>query len=235
MMALIDLQGVSKAFGFVPALRSVDLAIERGESVAVLGPNGGGKSTLLRLLAGLSKPTVGTLMIGGWQMPREAAAVRAQIGMVAHRPLLYENLSAAENLQFFGRLYGLDRAQQKARADALLAQVGLARRAADPVRTFSRGMQQRLSIARALLHEPDVLLFDEPHTGLDPSAAALLDDIILQQRAQGRTIVLATHELERASALVSRVLILARGKVVHDAPWTGDGLSLPMLYAEKTL
>jgi heme ABC exporter ATP-binding subunit CcmA len=233
--ALIQTHELVKAFGLLPVLRKLNLGIERGESVALLGPNGSGKSTLLRLLCGLSKPTSGSISVGGWELPREAAAVRAQIGMVSHKPLLYENLNARENLRFFARLYNLPVAQREQRIDLLLERVGLARRAGDLIRTYSRGMQQRLSIARALLHEPEVLLFDEPYTGLDQAASAMLDDIAQESRANGRTLIMATHELDRAVRLASRVVILSRGVVAFDAPTTGmDTAALAAKYAEVT-
>jgi ABC-type multidrug transport system ATPase subunit len=173
--------------------------------------------------------------VGGWALPGEAAAVRAQIGVVAHKPLLYDTLTAAENLRFFSRLYGLPAGDADARIRALLAEVGLAKRADDLVRTFSRGMLQRLSIARALLHQPDVLLFDEPHTGLDQAASAMLDAVIVRAREQGRTLVIATHEMERAAQLATRAVILMRGRVAHDGPLHGmDGAALSALYAGVT-
>ena len=129
-MALIETEDLTKSFGYMPVIKRLTLGIERGEAVALLGANGSGKSTLLRMLSSLSKPTSGSIRIGGWELPREAAAVRAQIGMVAHKPLLYDNLTAVENLQFFGRLYNLDPAKSKQRGGLLLEQVGLARRAA---------------------------------------------------------------------------------------------------------
>jgi heme exporter protein A len=234
-MALIETEGLTKTFGLLPALQRLDLQIERGECVALLGPNGGGKSTLLRLLCGLSKPSAGIIRVGGWALPGEAAAVRAQIGVVAHKPLLYDTLTAAENLRFFSRLYGLPAGDADARIRALLAEVGLAKRADDLVRTFSRGMLQRLSIARALLHQPDVLLFDEPHTGLDQAASAMLDAVIVRAREQGRTLVIATHEMERAAQLATRAVILMRGRVAHDGPLHGmDGAALSALYAGVT-
>lgn len=232
---LIETRKLVKAFGLLPALRQLDLTIQRGEFVALLGPNGSGKSTLLRLLAGLSKPTSGAITIGGWSLPDEAAAVRAQIGMVSHKVLLYENLSAHENLAFFARLYNLPAAGLETRIAGLLQQVGLSRRAHDLVRTFSRGMQQRLSIARALLHDPDILLLDEPHTGLDQDASNVLDELLRRAHADGRTILMSTHELGRAAALAGRVVILSRGVIGHDAPTAGlDGLKLAALYTEVT-
>jgi len=231
--ALIETRGLSKVYGLLPVLRRLDLSIERGEFVALLGPNGSGKSTLLRLLSGLSKPTAGTITVGGWEIPREAAAVRAQIGMVSHKPLLYENLNAQENLRFFARLYNLNAAERDRRIDALLDRVGLARRRYDLVRTYSRGMLQRLSIARALLHDPAVLLFDEPYTGLDQDAAAMLDAVAAEARADGRTVIMTTHELDRAARLATRVLILARGAIGFDAPAAGiDTLTLIRCYGE---
>lgn len=216
--ALIEIRGLVKAYDLLVVLRKLDLDIQRGEFVALLGPNGSGKSTLLRLLAGLTRPTAGTIRIGGWELPGEAAAVRAQIGTVSHKSLLYENLTARENLRFFGRLYNLSAAAADERIDTLLRQVGLYKRGDSLVRTFSRGMQQRLSIARALLHDPEVLLFDEPYTGLDPDAAQTLDHVLLQAHEGQRTIIMTTHELERAARLTSRVLILQRGAVGYDAP-----------------
>jgi heme exporter protein A len=214
--ALIETRSLIKAYDVLVVLRKLDLRIARGEFVALLGPNGSGKSTLLRLLAGLTRPTAGQVLIGGWELPGEAEAVRAQIGMVSHKTLIYENLTARENLRFFARLYNLP--VDEARLDTLLQQVGLHRRGDSLVRTFSRGMQQRLSIARALLHIPDVLLFDEPYTGLDQEASSTLDRLLQQAHADGHTIVMTTHELERAARLASRVLILSRGVVAYDAP-----------------
>jgi heme exporter protein A len=232
---LIEIRGLVKAYAILPVLRKLDLDIERGEFLSLLGPNGSGKSTLLRLLAGLSRPTVGTIRIGGWEVPGEAAAVRAQIGMVSHKPLLYENLSARENLRFFARLYNLSYAEADTRIAHLLERVGLAKRADDLARTFSRGMQQRLSIARALLHDPAVLLFDEPYTGLDQDASSILDDLLITARADGRTIIMSTHQLDRAALLASRVVILSRGIIGHDSPTTGlDSLALASLYTRVT-
>ena len=230
--ALIQVRGLVKTYGLLPVLRGLELDIARGESVSLLGSNGSGKSTFLRLVSALSKPTSGRITVGGWELPREAAAVRAQIGMVAHKPLLYENLTAQENLHFFARLYHVPNLE--ARTSELLDRVGLAKRANDLVRTFSRGMLQRMAIARALIHEPEVLLFDEPHTGLDQDAAAMLDAVVLEQRANGRTVVMATHELERAARLSSRIIILARGAISADTPSDGmTGAELAALYAAK--
>ncbi len=214
--AIIEVERLSKIYGVLPALQGVNFSVARGEFVALLGANGSGKSTLLRLLSGLSKPSAGTVLIGGWELPREAMAIRTQIGLVAHRPLLYENLTARENLAFFGRMYGMQKTECEARGKTLLRQVGLARRVDTLVRTFSRGMKQRLSIARALLHEPDVLLLDEPYSGLDRSVAESLDDLLAAAQQEGRTIILSTHQLERLPPTAGRALILSRGQVAYD-------------------
>lgn len=196
-----------------PVLRKLDLTIERGQFVVLLGPNGSGKSTLLRILAGLSKPTAGMVKIGGWELPKEAFAMRRQLGVVSHLPLLYDTLTAEENLNFFAELYDIGAAERKIRIQAVLNQVGLKYRAGDQVRTFSRGMLQRLTIARAIIHNPAVLLFDEPYTGLDQQASAILDDLLIDQAATGRTIVMTTHDIQRGHRLASHVAILSRGKI----------------------
>lgn len=223
--AIIEVEMLSKAFGLLPVLQSLDFSVERGECVLLIGANGSGKSTLLRLLSGLCKPTAGTIRMGGWELPREAMAVRAQIGLVAHRPLLYENLSAGENLDFFGKLYGIEAEEREQRSRELLQQVGLDRRANSLVRTFSRGMKQRLSIARALLHQPAILLLDEPYSGLDQAACELLDALLAQAKRAGRTIILSTHQLARAPETAERALALAGGKIAYDGPSDRDSIS----------
>lgn len=233
--AIIVVQSLIKTYGLLPVLRKLDLSVQRGEFVALLGPNGSGKSTLLRLLSGLSRPNGGQITVGGWSLPNEAAAVRAQIGMVSHKSLLYESLTAYENLAFFGRLYNIGKVELDKRISDLLEEVGLAKRRNDVVRTFSRGMQQRLSIARALLPEPHVLLFDEPYTGLDQDAAGTLDELLNTARREEHTIVMATHQLERAGRLADRVVILSRGKVAYDRSTTSlDTFQLAADYTQVT-
>lgn len=223
--AIIEVAKLSKVFGLLPALQEVDFTVKRGEFVLLLGANGSGKSTLLRLLCGLSKPSAGAIRIGGWELPREAMAVRSQIGLVAHRPLLYENLTARENLDFYGKLYGIETMERQKRVSDMLQQVGLLRRADSLVRTFSRGMQQRLSIVRALLHQPDLLLLDEPYSGLDQAASEILDGLLTSARQAGRTIILSTHLLERAPHTAERALILSRGRIGFDGGICGRELS----------
>lgn len=232
---LIEIQGLVKAYDVLPVLRKLDLSIGRGEFVALLGPNGSGKSTLLRLVSGLSRPTAGLIRVGGWELPKEAAAVRAQIGLVSHKSLLYDNLSAYENLAFFARLYNLPADRKDMRITDMLAQVGLSKRARDVVRTFSRGMSQRLSIARALLHDPAILLLDEPYTGLDQDASSVLDDLLRRAHGEGRTILMTSHDLSRAATISTRVVILSRGMIGYDAPAAPiDPLQLAAIYADIT-
>jgi len=212
---VIETRSLKKSFGLRPVLRGVDLAVAPGECLALMGPNGAGKTTLLRILATLSKPTAGLVRVAGLPLPAAAGEVRRRLGVVAHHPLLYSDLTAEENLDFYARMYGLR--EYGARVTAVLQQVGLAARRHDLVRTFSRGMQQRLAIGRALLHEPDVMMFDEPYTGLDPQAASMLDQVLGDARRAGRTVLLTTHDLARALALADRVAILARGTIVFSA------------------
>lgn len=216
---MIEIKALTKNFGLKPVLRGVNLSIAAGEFVALLGPNGAGKSTLLRIVASLARPSHGLLQVAGYQLPGQADQVRNAIGVVAHQTLLYGDLSAEENLRFYGSLYAIP--NLAARVAEVLELVGLAKRRADLVRTFSRGMSQRLAIGRAILHAPRVLLFDEPHTGLDKNASATLDTLLREVTGQGCTVLMISHDLPHALHLASRVAILARGKIVYDTPTTG--------------
>jgi heme ABC exporter ATP-binding subunit CcmA len=233
---VIEAEKLSKTFGLLPVLRKLDLAIFRGQFIALMGPNGSGKSTLIRLLTGRSRATAGRIRIGGWELPEEAVRIRSQIGLVSHKSLMYESLTAYENLRFYAELYGIPSEERETRIMAMLQQVGLERRVNDQLRTFSRGMQQRLTIARALLHQPHILLMDEPYTGLDQSAAAILDELLLNARDAGHTIVMATHQLDRAVQLSDRIVILSKGKVGFDAlsDDVGDAVKMASIYAETT-
>lgn len=192
-------------------LRGVDLHVQQGEFVTLVGANGAGKSTLLRIVATLAKPTDGVVKVGGWPLPERAEMVRPHIGLVSHQSLVYGDLSAENNLTFFAKLYNLDDISN--RVTAALDRVGLKLRRRDPVRTFSRGMLQRLTIARATLHQPDILLLDEPYTGLDQAASTLLDSLLQRERDEGRTILMITHDLLRGYRLCNRLAILSRGKI----------------------
>jgi heme exporter protein A len=192
-------------------LRGVDFEVQPGEFVALLGPNGAGKTTFLRILASLSRPSLGDVNVAGFRLPNEAAAVRSRLGVVSHLPLLYGDLSAEENLRFYGRMYGIPGLEE--RITDVLEMVGLEHRRRDLVRTFSRGMQQRLAIGRAVLHDPDVMLFDEPYTGLDQDASSMLDEVLKTVAARGRTVVMTSHDLARAEDLATRFDILSRGVI----------------------
>ena len=212
---MIVVNKLVKRFGLKTILRGVDFQVQPGEFVALLGPNGAGKTTFLRILATLSRPSLGEVNIAGYKLPNQAAQVRARLGVVSHLPLLYSDLSAEENLRFYARLYGI--MHYESRITEVLELVGLETRRRDLVRTFSRGMQQRLAIGRAILHDPEVMLFDEPYTGLDQDAAAVLDDILQTVAGQGRTVVITSHDLSRVENLATRFDILSRGLIAASA------------------
>jgi heme exporter protein A len=208
---MISVSKLIKRFGHKTVLRNLSFEAQTGEFVALLGPNGAGKTTFLRILSSLSRPTLGSVTVAGYALPGQAAAVRRRLGVVSHLPLLYGDLTAEENLIFYGRMYGVP--DLPGRIDAVLETVGLSARRRDLVRTFSRGMQQRLAIGRAILHDPEVLLLDEPHTGLDQDACEMLDAVLTQVSLQGRTVVMTSHDLSRAADLANRFDVLTRGAI----------------------
>jgi heme exporter protein A len=203
-----------KSFGPRSALAGVDLSVQEGEFLTLVGPNGAGKTTLLRVLATLTRPTSGTVRIAGLDPARAGDRARRRIGFLSHRTLLYDDLTAAQNLRFYARMYDLQGDTERIRY--LTERVGLTARRHDLVRTFSRGMQQRLAVARAVLHQPQVLLLDEPYTGLDPNAAQVLSDLLAELAGEGCIVLLTTHNLERGLAVGRRVAVLARGRLVYD-------------------
>jgi heme exporter protein A len=212
---LITVKKLVKRFGLKAVLRGLDFDVQPGEFVALLGPNGAGKTTFLRVLASLSRPSLGEVQVAGYRLPHEAAQVRARLGVVSHLPLLYGDLTAEENLRFYARMYNIEDAES--RITEVLEMVGLENRRRDLFRTYSRGMQQRLAIGRAVLHDPDVMLFDEPYTGLDQDASSMLDDVLKTVAAQGRTVVMTSHDLARAEELATRFDVLSRGVIVASA------------------
>jgi heme exporter protein A len=212
---MITVQRLVKRFGLKLVLRNLDFQVAAGEFVALLGPNGAGKTTFLRILSSLSRPTLGQVMVAGYLLPHQSAAVRRKLGVVSHMPLLYGDLTAEENLRFYGRMYNVP--DIKTRIEQVLEIVGLTNRQRDLVRTFSRGMQQRLAIGRAVLHDPEVLLLDEPHTGLDQDACNMLDAVLRQDAFRKRTVVMTSHDLSRAADLASRFDILTRGSIQASA------------------
>lgn len=209
---MIKVRNLIKRYGPKTVLKDLNFDVKQGEFVALLGPNGAGKTTLLRVLSSLSRPARGEVQIAGFQLPGQASQVRDRLGVLSHQPLLYGDLTAEENLWFFGRMYDIDHLQD--RSSQVLELVGLSKRRKDLVRTFSRGMQQRLAIGRAVLHQPQVMLFDEPHTGLDQDACAMLDAIMREIASQGRTVVMTSHDLSRAADLATRFDVISRGKIV---------------------
>jgi heme ABC exporter ATP-binding subunit CcmA len=210
-MNALEIVDVWKYYGDFPALQKVALNIEPGSTMALLGRNGAGKTTLLRIVAGLSRPSRGSIKIHGAEAREERT--RRRIGILGHGIALYDELSAVENLRLFGRLYGLP--DPRKRADEMLELVGLSRVRDGLAREFSRGMRQRLAVGRAFLHDPEVLLLDEPFTALDDRAIAVLQSMIQGMRDRGRTIVMSTHQLREALELASHVALLQRGQIVH--------------------
>ena len=207
--AALQIDGVSKYYGDFPALRNIKLNIEPGSTVALLGRNGAGKTTLLRIVAGLSKASEGSVRIAGADVRQEAT--RRRIGVLGHGISLYDELSATENLVLFAKLYGL--AEPEKQALAWLEKTGLGRVRDGLVREFSRGMRQRLAVARAFIHEPEVLLLDEPFTALDDRAIAVLQSLLGDAHALGRTIVMSTHQLKEALELATDVALIQRGQL----------------------
>lgn len=224
---------LEKVFGYRQALRAISLDIGAGEIVALVGPNGAGKSTLLRILATLMRPTRGRAAINGIEVPEGAMEARAVIGYVGHQTLMYDDLTVAENLRFYARLYSLK--QIDARILEVASQLGIDKRLDDVTRTLSRGLQQRASLARALLHRPSVYLYDEPQTGLDQDSASLLDTIFSQAKAAGATVLFSTHDFPRGLATADRAIILRNGRLVYNGRrdvWR-DAAGFAEIYAEQ--
>ncbi len=228
--AAIAARGLAKRFGHAVALADLDLDVPAGGSLAVLGPNGAGKSTLLRLMAGLARPTAGSLAIGGTRADRRQA--RARVGSLGHATLLYPALTAHENLLFAARLHRVRDAA--ARCAGLLAEEGLAAVADLPVAGLSLGMAQRVAIARGLVHDPSVVLLDEPFTGLDRRAAERLTQRIEALRRRGCTVVLVTHDVARAARLADAAVVLARGRIAHRISDVPDPAALERAYLAAT-
>ena len=212
----LDSKDIEKKFGYAYAIRNISLQVRRGEFVALFGSNGAGKTTFLKVTAGLMRPTKGSLSIEGFDVAKNAEETRRRIGFLSHNTFVYRDLSPLENLKFFCRLYGVSDSEE--RLLDLLKRVDLAQRANEPVRAFSRGLQQRVGIARALLHDPSLILLDEPYTGLDAKAAQTLNDILDEAARSGKTIILTTHDIQQGLRAATRAVILDRGKVVHDGP-----------------
>ena len=213
---MIRIEHITKSFGYFRALKDVHCEINEGEFVSLLGANGAGKTTLIRILATLAKPSEGDVWIGDVSLKKHPMKIRSRIGVVSHFTYLYNDLSALENLRFFARMYLI--ADARPRIEALLTDVGLAPRQHDLVRTFSRGMQQRLALAKALLHRPNILLLDEPFTGLDINAAGLLKELLQRLVREEVTVLLTSHDIDFALDYSQRILLLKNGELTIDIP-----------------
>lgn len=214
MTAVIETFDLQRTFGANRAVDGISFSVAPGEVFGLLGPNGAGKTTTVRLLNGLLPPSGGQARVFGLDPAAQGEQVRRKTGVLTETPALYERLSARENLAFFGTLAGLPQPDLSCRVDEMLSFFGLSGRAADKVETYSKGMKQRLALARALIHEPPLLFLDEPTSGLDPEAAQQVNDLIASLAHQGQTIVLATHNLTDAQRLCDRVAILNRGRIL---------------------
>jgi len=213
---VVEARGLVREYGAVVAVRDVDLSLMAGDFLVIFGPNGAGKSSLLGMLGGALRPTQGTVSIRGVPLDFSQGAWRERVGVLSHRGFLYAHLTAEENLRFYGRLFGLS--DLESRIPERLARVGLSDRARFEVRQLSHGMRQRLALARALLHDPDVVLLDEPYTGLDPSAASVLRGVLRELRDGRRTVVMVTHNLSEGLELATRVAIQVSGRLA----WEGS-------------
>jgi heme exporter protein A len=212
---MIHIEGLVKSFGHTYALRGVDLEVAEGEFLTIVGPNGAGKTTLLRILATLLKPTSGLVRINGLALSPGDTEVRRQMGFVSHQPLIYSDLTVEENLRFYGRIYDVHPLEE--RVDALLDLVGLDGRRHSLAGTLSRGMKQRLSVARSIIHQPSVMLLDEPYTGLDQQATRMLRGLLGAVSPASHTVIMTTHNLEHGLELCDRLVMLSRGRIVYEA------------------
>jgi heme exporter protein A len=220
---MIQTESIIKVIGEKMILKNITLHIVQGEATAIIGPNGAGKSTWLKIAAGLIKPTEGQVSLEGKQLKRDHYQRQQKIGYLGHQSFLYDHLTPAENLRFFANLYRVKDADKK--ISDLLEKVGLTFFKNEPVRSFSRGMIQRLAIARAILHEPEILLLDEPHTGLDQEASQILNEVILRSKANGVTIIMITHDFPQVVKTCERVITFKNGRVCDDVRIKGNSTS----------
>ncbi|OGS55760.1 MAG: heme ABC exporter, ATP-binding protein CcmA [Euryarchaeota archaeon RBG_19FT_COMBO_56_21] len=222
---MIEAKGISKTFGRRTVLDKVDLVVGDGEIVALMGPNGAGKTTLLRILATLLEPSSGEVVIQSMRVLDDPVIARKAIGVIGHSPYVYDDLTALENLSFYWSMYGLPRGKSEEAGRAMLERVGLSHRMHDRAAVFSKGMRQRLAIARALLHSPKILLLDEPFSSLDQKGVDVLSQILLEEKAKGRSILVVTHDVQRISTLADRADVLIGGRVgrSYDSRAIGKG------------
>lgn len=211
---MIEIKKLTKQADNKLILRGIDLSIKKGETVAILGPNGAGKSTLLKVLSTIIKPSSGLVKINGLDLRKNYTEIKKLFGYLPHSSLLYEHYSPLENLVFYGNLYGVENPEK--RATELVKEVGLSFFLNEPAKNFSRGMIQRIAIARAIVHDPEILYLDEPHTGLDQGAISILNNVILSMKAKGTTTLMVTHDFKQAAEICDRIIIIKNGKIVDD-------------------
>jgi heme exporter protein A len=221
---MIEIKKLTKQADNKLILRGVDLSIKQGETVAILGPNGAGKSTLLKVLATLIMPTSGLVKINGLDLKKDHIKVKKLFGYLPHSSLLYDHYTPLENLLFFGELYGVKDVENRARQ--LVKEVGLSFFINEPVKNFSRGMIQRIAIARAIIHEPKIMLLDEPHTGLDQGAITILNNVVLSMKEKGCTTLIVTHDFKQAAEICDRIIIVKNGKIADDFSINNKSLGL---------
>jgi len=215
----LQVRSLTKAFGLKPVLRALDFELALGQRYVLFGGNGSGKTTLIKCLAGLARPDAGSIAVAGLDTRRQGAEARRLVGVVTHQPLLYEELTGLENLRFYGRMFQVQRMED--RIQAIAAQLDAARFLSARVRTLSHGMKKRISLCRALLHDPPLLLLDEPETGLDEEALRLLDGVLASPSRPRRTVLMVTHSLERGLALADQVGVLSGGRIAFQAEAKG--------------
>ncbi|MEA2662150.1 MAG: type transport system ATP-binding protein [Chloroflexota bacterium] len=218
MAVVLRTDRLTKRFERLTAVQDLDLEVREGEVFGFLGPNGAGKTTTLRLLCALIAPTSGSAEVAGFRLGAQDERIRASVGILTEQPGLYERQSAEDNLLFFGALFGLSRATARAQTERYLRLMGLWERRSEAVATFSRGMKQKMAIARAAIHEPRIIFLDEPTTGLDPDAARTVREFIAQIRGEGRTVFLCTHNLDEADRLCDRIAFFRRSVIRIDTP-----------------
>ncbi len=217
---MLELRNMTKMLGDKLVLRNITLTLQKGEILAVVGPNGAGKSTFFKCTVGLLQPTSGEILLDGKPVKNNSPEIKQKIGFLGHESFLYNTLSPLENLRFYGKLYKVKDLERK--ANDLLKEVGLYLFRDMPIRSFSRGMMQRLAIARVLLPDPEILMLDEPHTGLDQEAVALLNGIIKKKQEGGTSILLISHDFEQVHALADRVAVLRKGRIISTLPLASD-------------
>jgi heme exporter protein A len=223
-LPMIKIENLIKRVGDKVILKGVSLDIKKGETVGILGPNGAGKSTLLKVIATLLKPTTGEVIIDGFNLKKEPLKIKGKLGYLPHASLLYDHFTPYENLKFFAKIYNLDNMDK--RINELIDDVGLKLFTHEPVRSFSRGMVQRIAIARSIIHDPEILLLDEPHTGLDQQAIGILNNVVKKLKERSVTTLMVTHDFLQAAKVCDRIIIVKNGRIADDFLLEGQDINL---------